>query len=173
MTTNSQDTAVEPVTVEFSTYGKPIKGIFSYDPADPLVVTLTLFSAHDPDTPIPWIWSRALLAEAIRCRKEIGDGDVHLWRHGNRIVILLLSNDGYGQVGLVCNTQPVVRFLNATRRACPVCPGCTVPAEASPGEPQTADDAYVDALCQECATVHRAVSSEIVPWHHPRKRGLL
>jgi len=116
-----------------------VPGEWSYQAADPLVVTLEVSFASGSVTR-RWSWSRSLLAEAFLAPS--GEGDVHLYRSAlGRLVVRLSSADG--DVQLSCLTDPVWEFLLDTVEVCPPCRG----GRCCP--------------CGQCVLVRRALDIEL------------
>lgn len=95
-----------------------VPGVWSYDAADPLAVTLVLSPSGGSTR--RWSWARSLLAEALLAPS--GEGDVHLYRSTlDRLVVRLSAPDGDCQ--LSCLAEPVREFLVDTVEVCLPCRG--------------------------------------------------
>ena len=88
---------------------RPLDVTFSYDPADPFAVSMTV---HVEPGPVRWTFSRDLLAEGVY--EPTGDGDVHVWpcldTTGASVVMLELSSPDGEFLGELA-TRDVVPFV--------------------------------------------------------------
>ena len=88
---------------------RPLRVMFTYDPADPFAVTMT---AHGVPAPVRWTFSRELLTEGVY--EPTGDGDVHVWPCldvlGASVVMLELSSPDGVFLGRLA-TRDIVPFL--------------------------------------------------------------
>lgn len=113
-------TVASTVSVEVSNHdGKAaqIDAQLSYDPADPLAVTITF---QDERGPIPWTFGRDLLMEGLY--SPAGDGDVHIWpclsKSGDAVVMFeLAARDGGVLVEI--GSRQVTHFVSSTLASVP------------------------------------------------------
>lgn len=116
-----------------------VHGVWSYQVADPLAVSLVL-SPPGGSATRRWSWARSLLAQAFV--GPCGEGDVHLYRSAlDRMVVRLASPDG--QCQLSCLAEPVWEFLLDTVAVCCPCRG------------------GLCGPCSQCALVRRALDAEL------------
>lgn len=87
---------------------------FSYDPGDPLAVSVLLDA--DGAHPVRWLFGRQLLADGMVTRA--GEGDVVLWpmfdSDGERISFCLRVGSGETTALFEVPTEPVAQWLAAT-----------------------------------------------------------
>lgn len=113
-----------------------IPALLAFDPADPLVVRLTLTSG---DQVAVWHLSRQLLADAMV--RPSGEGDVQAHVAQGSWLVLRLSSPA-GESMQRCCVTTVWEFLEITFNSCPPCRGV-----------ESAGHRY----CVECATVDMAL----------------
>ena len=96
---------------------RPLRVMFTYDPADPFAVTMT---AHGVPAPVRWTFSRELLTEGVY--EPTGDGDVHVWPClspcGEAVVIVELCSPAGGTL-LQFPTRSVQEFVTSAELAVP------------------------------------------------------
>ncbi|CAM5569760.1 MULTISPECIES: SsgA family sporulation/cell division regulator [Streptomyces] len=89
----------------------PIMCEFSFDPGDPLAVTLIFDS--EGEYPVRWVFARDLLTEGLTARS--GRGDVELWpvhSDGRRFLWIQVGNACAGRTALFeMPAQPVAQWL--------------------------------------------------------------
>lgn len=117
--------------------GYRVPAFLAFDPADPLVVRLTLTCGEQVAV---WHLSRRLLVDAM-VRPAVGIGDVLIRVTRDAWMELWLSSPA-GQSVQRCSAPTVWEFLELTFAACPPCRG--------PGS-------VAHRFCAECATVDVAL----------------
>ncbi|CAA9326350.1 MAG: Sporulation and cell division protein SsgA [uncultured Nocardioidaceae bacterium] len=94
---------------------RPIPATLSYDPADPLAVTVVF---HEATGEVCWTFGRDLLIDGLR--RPVGEGDVHVAPArdgGGGIALTLVSPDC--QVTLEASRTDLSAFLSATTARVP------------------------------------------------------
>lgn len=94
-----------------------IEGTLSFDPADPLAVSLRMTYG---DQQVNWTFGRDLLSNGVY--EPTGVGDVHVWpclstRGAAVVIIELCSPDG--EILLQAPSRTVTAFLAEVQRVCP------------------------------------------------------
>lgn len=89
----------------------------SYDPRDPLAVTVTF---RDSAGPIPWTFGRDLLMEGLY--EPVGDGDVHIWPClsglGEAVVMIELASPESAAL-VQASSRQLTRFVMDTLASVP------------------------------------------------------
>lgn len=103
-------TEVSAVMVGHTEHGQPVRSTWSFDPGDPLVVTVE-FAVWET---IRWQFARDLLAGGLNSwHAPVGLGDVRLWRvFPANLRLHLRSPDGEGHIDFP--VREVARFYAAT-----------------------------------------------------------
>ncbi|MET3960223.1 hypothetical protein ABIE44_000157 [Marmoricola sp. OAE513] len=131
LTTTVSTMAVQIATVE-AEQDHDLSAEFSYNPADPWAVTMTLSTVAGP---VNWTFARDLLVEGQY--EPTGDGDVHVWPClspcGEAVVIVELDSPA-GETLLQFPTRAIQDFVYASIEAVPV------------GSEQTDIDAWLEQL---------------------------
>ena len=116
-TTTVSTMAVQIATVE-AEQDHDLSAEFSYNPADPWAVTMTLSTIAGP---VDWTFARDLLVEGQY--EPTGDGDVHVWPClspcGEAVVIVELDSPA-GETLLQFPTRAIQDFVYASIEAVPV-----------------------------------------------------
>lgn len=111
LTTTVSTTAVQIATVD-AEQNHDLSAAFSYNPADPWAVTMTLNTVAGP---VDWTFARDLLLEGQYA--PTGDGDVHVWPclspSGEAVVIVELDSPS-GETLLQFPTRAVQDFVAAS-----------------------------------------------------------
>jgi hypothetical protein len=95
----------------------PVHIVLGYDSRDPYAITATITA--DGSAPVPWMFARDLLREAIaRTPQWVGNGDVQARMVGEAFWLVLHSPDGHAD--LVLRPQPIAQILHASLGICPI-----------------------------------------------------
>lgn len=97
--------------------GPSLDVTLSYDPADPVAVTMVIETVAGP---VPWTFARDLLVEGYY--EPTGDGDIHVWpcldSDGAAVVIVELESPEGGAL-LQLPARPVDEFIAASLASVP------------------------------------------------------
>lgn len=136
LTTTVSTTAVQIATVD-AEEDHHLSAEFTYDPADPWAITMTLGTIAGP---VDWTFARDLLIEGQY--EPTGDGDVHVWpclsSCGEAVVIVELDSPS-GESLLQFPTRAIQDFVRASLETVPV------------GEESADVDTWLDQLFAESA----------------------
>ncbi|OHV32293.1 MULTISPECIES: SsgA family sporulation/cell division regulator [Pseudofrankia] len=95
----------------------PLTGHLSFDPADPIAITLVIRMAADKN--VEWTFARALLKAGGPRPPDVGDVRVRLACGAKRRVTALTLTTPDGQADLEMPSQRVAAFLRRTYTAVP------------------------------------------------------
>lgn len=117
LTTTVSTMAVQIATVD-AEQDYDLSAEFSYHPADPWAVTMTLSTVAGP---VNWTFSRELLIEGQY--EPTGDGDVHVWpclSAGGEAVVIVELDSPAGESLLQFPTRAIQDFVNASLDTVPL-----------------------------------------------------
>lgn len=93
---------------------REVRGVWGFDPSDPLVVRLVLWVPGRPMQ--PWYLSRELLGDAFLGPAGEGEAQVYVSSLGR--LVMVLGSPG-GECVLSCDSEQAWEFLLRTREVCP------------------------------------------------------
>lgn len=111
---NSTITREIPLRLITGTTLVPVRGLFSYDPADPYTVRAVFRTAGQSDV-VEWVFGRDLVTTGIT--RETGLGDVRIWpaEEGSGVASVYFSLcSPEGDALLECPKLPLADFLDLT-----------------------------------------------------------